>query len=590
MAGSQADEELLRMLEEATSDAHRLQLETLRAILRRNAGCGYLRPHLVPLGGPTDGGAAAVDAESFRRLVPVSSYEDYADHIQRMADGTGDPSVLSFDRLICFFYSSGTSSTRPKMVPYFDSQPAKVASGLAHQASFALLRRMMPPRPTINKILWFIYAGNVTETRSGLKAMAASAYPFHSGGPNPPPSPVLSMCISPKQVILGTDTQEQSYCHLLCGLSNRHVIDAIRAPYAAGLVRAIRLLESRWQQLCDDIEHGTVAAEVTDPAMRSAVQGLLGRPRPEEADRIRQICGRARWGGILGELWAEARYIACVTTGTMEQYYHLLKHYAGSSLPVLCGDYFASECAIGVNMERNLPPGETSFVIVPTAAYFEFLPFEIGSAHSREDLVDISGLQVGKMYEVVATTYRGLYRYRLGDVVRVVGFHNASPKVEFVTRAPKDYSDVFTEKDLVDAVESLQVLLRGDGSMGEIVEYASFLDSESKHVVIFLEMEKMWVPPDEVGDLAPLLKRACSFLEIGLGSVYKVKRKDGDLGPMEVVVVETGSFDELARTAVQNGAPANQYKPPKILRNSGFVELLKAHAVLSIRLPLDEEH
>uniref|UniRef100_A0A1D1YDG0 Putative indole-3-acetic acid-amido synthetase GH3.6 n=1 Tax=Anthurium amnicola TaxID=1678845 RepID=A0A1D1YDG0_9ARAE len=589
MDGAGADEEVLRRLEEYTRDAPRRQLETLRAILDRNAGCGYLRGYLLPPSGhPAD--HAPPDAESFRRLVPVSSYDDYADHIQQMADGTGDTSALSSDPLVCFFYSSGTSSTRPKMIPFFDSQPAKAASSLAHQASSALLRRLVPPRPTINRILWFLYAGNVSVTRAGFKVMAASAFPFHSRGPNPSPSPMFSLCVSPQQVIMGTDTQQQTYCHLLCGLRNWHLIDGIRAPYAAGLVRAFRLLESKWEQLCEDIEHGTVSSEVTDPVMRDAVGDLLGGPRPEVAGRIREICGRGRWEGILRELWAEVRYVSCVTTGTMEQYYHVLRYYAGSSVPLLCGDYFASECSVGINMGRMLPPQETSFVILPTSTYFEFLPFDIGSTYLEKELVDISGLEIGKMYEVVVTTYRGFYRYRLGDVVRVVGFHNTSPRVEFVTRAPKDYSDVFTERDLMSAVESFQVMLR-DNNMGDIVEYAGFSDSVSspEHVIIFLEMGNRWMSLGENRLGVLVLKSACQFLETSLGSVYKVKRTRGDLGPIEIAIVKPGSFNDLARVAVENGAPANQYKPPKILRNRNFVDFLKASVTLSIKgLNLDE--
>ncbi|CAL5357546.1 unnamed protein product [Camellia sinensis] len=92
------DDELITKLEETTKDAPRHQLDTLRAILERNAGVRYLRRHY-----PTP---AAVDAATFRRSVPLSCYDDdYADHILRIADGSDDDRpLLSVDSLVCFFY------------------------------------------------------------------------------------------------------------------------------------------------------------------------------------------------------------------------------------------------------------------------------------------------------------------------------------------------------------------------------------------------------------------------------------------------------------------------------------------------------
>ncbi|KAL6955223.1 hypothetical protein U1Q18_020144 [Sarracenia purpurea var. burkii] len=97
------DDAIITKLEETTKDAARHQLQTLRSILERNAAVRYLRPHLR-------GHHAPVDAATFRRAVPLSCYDDYADHIHRMADGVlgvdddDDQPFLSVDPLVCFFY------------------------------------------------------------------------------------------------------------------------------------------------------------------------------------------------------------------------------------------------------------------------------------------------------------------------------------------------------------------------------------------------------------------------------------------------------------------------------------------------------
>lgn len=119
----------------------------------------------------------------------------------------------------------------------------------------------------------------------------------------------------------------------------------------------------------------------------------------------------------------------------MGQYYQKLKYYAGE-IPVLGGDYLASECGVGINLNILQPPHLTQFVLLPNAAYFEFLPFNLDEETDLDarEIVDISSLEVGKMNEVVVSTYRGFYRYRLGYIVRVVGFHNSSPVDDFLLR------------------------------------------------------------------------------------------------------------------------------------------------------------
>jgi auxin responsive GH3 family protein len=93
------DEEIMKMLEGPTGDASRHQHETLRSILERQGAVRYLRPHLQGFNAP-------VDAATFRRAVPLSSYDDYVDHINSMANGLvdHDQPLLSVDPLLCFFY------------------------------------------------------------------------------------------------------------------------------------------------------------------------------------------------------------------------------------------------------------------------------------------------------------------------------------------------------------------------------------------------------------------------------------------------------------------------------------------------------
>lgn len=570
------DEEVLNKLEDTTKDATRYQLQTLRSILERNAGVSYLQRYLR-------GCPAPIDVSTFRQAVPLTCYDDYADYINQLADGVltddHDRPLLSVDPLLCFFYSSGTSSMKPKLIPCFDSARGRAASSLAHQSTAVIFRKLFPPRSSVKKILWFYYAGNVTMLKSGYKAMAATAFPVHGNNSNP--SRFLSVLVSPKEVILGSDFQQQLYCHLLCGLRHFELVGGIQAPYAISLIKAVSLLESKWEQLCEDLENGFPNAYVNDIPMRDSVIEVLSGPQLNLSRRVRSICEGSCWEGILSKLWRNACYVKCVATGSMEQYYQKLQYYAGK-LPLLGGDYFASECCLGINLDIGKPPEQTRYTMLPTAAYFEFAPFDLNTSWvTGEETVDLSGVEKGKMYEVVVTTYRGFYRYRLGDIVKVVGFHNSSPQVEFVMRAPKTSSDIVTERDLVSAMTSFQLVLR-TLTTAEIVEFAGFLDLEvsPKKMKIFIEVKGgIFLEKDKVEES---LKKCCSSIEDGLGGTYSVMKARGEVGPLLVSVVKHGSFDELSQITIKNGATASQYKPPKILRNQTAVDLMEVSTVLTV--------
>ena len=80
-------------------------------------------------------------------------------------------------------------------------------------------------------------------------------------------------------------------------------------------------------------------------------------------------------------------------------------------------------------------------------------------------------VEVGGLYELVVTTLSGLYRYRIGDVVRVVRFHNSCPVIEFQYRQGQILnmrSEKTTETMMYDA---LTKVLLGTREEPRLVDY-----------------------------------------------------------------------------------------------------------------------
>lgn len=171
----------------------------------------------------------------------------------------------------------------------------------------------------------------------------------------------------------------------------------------------------------------------------------------------------------------------------------------------------------------------------------------------------------------------GLYRYRLGDVVKVVGFHNSTPELQFVCRRNLLLNiniDKNTEKDLQLAVEAAAKPLAEERL--EVVDFTSQVDlsTEPGHYVIFWEMN---------GEAREEVLRECcncidrSFIDAG----YVSSRKVGGIGALELRVVKRGTFQKILDHYLGLGAAVSQFKTPRCIgpANSRVLQILCSNVV-----------
>ncbi|CAI0469909.1 unnamed protein product [Linum tenue] len=421
--------------------------------------------------------------------------------------------------------------------------------------------------------LQFIYSSKQGKTKGGLVSGTATTNVFRNALYKQAMRALQSQCCSPDEVIFGTDFQQSLYCHLLCGLIFREEIQFVCSTFAHSIVLAFRTFEEVWQELCSDIREGVLSSRVTTPSVRAAMLKLL-KPDPESADLIYEKCvGLSNWYGLIPQLFPNVKYVYGIMTGSMEPYLKKMRHYAGD-IPLLSADYGSSEGWIGANVNPKLPPELATFAVLPNIGYFEFIPLTENPNHIYMDAKPLSLTQVkeGEEYEVVltsvaGTTYSsitnqaGLYRYRLGDVVKVVGFHNSTPELKFVCRRNLLLSiniDKNTEKDLQVAVEEAAKLLAEEKL--EVVDFSSLVEKDSSsepgHYVIFWEINGE--PSEEV------LAECCSqldksFVDLGYVSSRKVKA----IGPLELRIVRRGTFQKILDHYLELGGAVSQFKTPR---------------------------
>ncbi|KAH7519505.1 hypothetical protein FEM48_Zijuj08G0043600 [Ziziphus jujuba var. spinosa] len=562
--------------EAITKDAERVQRESLRKILEDNGSAEYLQS--LGLNGRTD-------PESYKACVPLVTHKELEPYIQRIVDGDSSP-ILTGKPITTISLSSGTTQGKPKFVPF--NEELMETTVQIYKTSFAFRNREFPVGN--GKALQFIYSSKQFKTKGGLAAGTATTNVFRSSQYKKTMKALQTPCCSPDEVIFGPDFHQSLYCHLLCGLIFREEIQLISSTFAHSLLHAFRTFEQVWEELCADIRTGVLSNRITVPSIRTAMSKLL-KPNPEQADLIYEKCsGLSNWCGLIPEIFPNVKYIYGIMTGSMEPYLKKLRQYAGE-VPLMSADYGSSEGWIGANINPKLPPELATYVVLPNIGYFEFLPLSENTGDQDQDKteptflcvdskpVGLTEVKIGEEYEIIVTNFAGLYRYRLGDVVTIVGFHNSTPELKFVYRRNLLLTiniDKNTEKDLQLSVEEAAKVLAGEKL--EVVDFTSLVDvsTEPGHYVIFWELN---------GEGSEKVLSECcnrldqSFVDAG----YVSSRKVNTIGALELRIVRRGTFQKILDHFLALGAAVSQFKTPRYVgpTNGMVLQILCSNVVKS---------
>jgi len=531
---------------------------TLRRILARHANSEYGRRHGFRAL------ARAPDVETaWRSAVPVSGYEAFRADIDRIAGGAAD--VLFPGRPRMLVSTSGTTGD-PKLFPVTTRQQnaalwyialltpaarAAAVSGLGfRQPTATLMVASRAGRATAAGIP----VGN--PSGAGIRRILALAPPFW---------------VYPPAVLQVADYPAALYLHALFALRAAG-LGCIEAIYCSHVVSWMGLIERRAGDLLRDLAAGTLAPDLrlTDDE-RAALRPAL-RPAPERARAVAQALEGGQ-EGIMTRLWPDLRVISAVVTGAFAVSVPRLRWLAGPAPAFYTTCFGATEGMVGINLAPDTPE---RYCLALGACHFEFLPEEeLHSASPR--VVSAEALTVGRHYEPVITNRAGLYRYRLGDVVRIAAYEGTTPVFEFDHRRGNVLDLVgekTTEQHIRDAVAHLAREL--PGGPAALSEYTVTPDIAVVPYRYVVHMEP--APQAPAWDTAALALRLDALLAAENPAYAALARDNGRLGPVGLRIVPPGTFDGLlaSRREALAGSNANQVKVPRLLRDEAAQALLAA--------------
>ncbi|CAJ1956856.1 unnamed protein product [Sphenostylis stenocarpa] len=572
---AEKNREILNFIEDVTTNADDVQKKVLCEILSLNANVEYLRRH--GLNGQTE-------CDTFKKLLPVITYEDVQPDINRIANGDTSP-ILTSKPVTEFLTSSGTSGGERKLMPTIEEELGRRC--MLYSLLMPIMSQFVPDLEK-GKGMYLMFIKCESKTPGGIVARPVLTSYYKSPYFRDRPYDPYTNYTSPNETVLCPDSYQSMYSQLLCGLCQNKEVLRVGAIFASGFIRAIRFLEKHWTLLCNDIRTGTVNPLISDTSVREAVMRIL-KADPKLADLIHKECSKGSWQGIITRLWPNTKYVDVIVTGTMAQYIPTLDYYS-NGLPLVCTMYASSECYFGVNLNPLCKPSQVSYTLIPTMCYYEFLPVNRTndlavpsrpsptslSQTQHQELVELVDVKLGQEYELVVTTHAGLYRYRVGDILRVTGFKNKAPQFSFVCRKNVVLS---IDSDKTDEVELQNAMKNAVTHLvpfdAHVSEYTSCADTTTipGHYVLYWELSLKGSTP-----IPPCVYEDCCLtIEESLNSVYRQGRvSDKSIGPLEIKIVEQGTFDKLMDYAINLGASINQYKAPRCVKFAPIVELLNS--------------
>ncbi len=386
--------------------------------------------------------------EEYQKKVPVVVYDDIAEYLSRMMEG--EKNILTAYEYDHFNETSGTVGV-PKVVPMTGLQ-SDVYSKYNYLYMYGVMKENLED-DWMEGRCFCTSSGNCRTLKSGLTVGEASAKmaDYIKGGKEALDAMVRTVYTSPLEGLNPEHGADTKYIHTRFALMDREVRGMITGFYSV-IVLFLRYIEDKYDILIHDIETGTISEDIEMPD--SVRESLLKKiePMPERAQELREAFENGIDEPWIRKVWPHFTYMAGAGGDGFEIYDRQIKeHFTGPGIRNIYSGITASEGLWSV------PSGVDDFdsILVPSAAFVEFLPVEAGDDLTK--CVTLDKLEEGRTYELIVTNLSGFYRYRMSDAVKVTGFYNKTPKVQFMYRVNRTINlaeEKTTEKALQITVEN----------------------------------------------------------------------------------------------------------------------------------------
>lgn len=479
----------------ATRRAAAVQEQVLLSHIRRNTDSDFGEDH----------GFSRIDSvTAFQRQLPILRYEDHQPYIDRVRTGRVQAMFGGRQRVLMFALTSGTTD-QPKYIPVTDEFLKSYRRGWN---AFGIKALLDHPDGFLRSIVQITSRMDESTTPAGIPCGAITGL----------------MAATQKRLVRKYYTAAPCTSEIAEPTAKYYTIMRLSVPRdvafmitanPATQLKLARIVDDNREQVIRDIHDGTLWPELPVPAhVRHKLESRLcaDRQRARELDAIVSQTGYLR----PKDYW-NLCFLANWTGGTMGLYLQDFPAYFGE-VPVRDIGLLASEGRISIPVQDRTPAG----ILDTESHFFEFVPKDrIEEEHPPA--FRCHELDAGQEYFVLLTTASGLYRYDIGDLIRVTGYAGQAPMVEFLSKGAHTCSlagEKLTEHQVIQAMDKAS---RIAGIPINTFVLAPHWDNPPYYM---LHVECREAGSASVVDLAAAMDKACGEVNIEYASRRDSARLD----------------------------------------------------------------
>lgn len=528
-------------LARASRNPEKASARTLRKILNLAKNTAYGKEHHF---------GAIVKARKpeqlfrlYEKSVRASEYESFRPYVERHKHG--EANVLIPGKPLMYATTSGTTS-KPKWIPISQKYMKDVYDVMSHiwLDNFARIR----PK--------FLSGGLVVSVAKVVEGYAEDGTIFGSVSgvtAKKIPSIIRKRFVTPPEVYDISDYTARYY--VMMRLAIAHSVSYIVAPNPSTLLELIHNAEEYFDDYIEDIEKGSISEKFdVSPEIRSVLAGFTV-PDPERAEFLRRVKEKCGGKPQLKDWWPDMQLLSSWKCGNTA----IAAEKVQQQLPAGCCyqelGYFASECRFGLVLDEGIDS-----TLFPNYHYYEFIE-ESDLENPEPRFLRLHELEQGKRYCIYVTTFSGLYRYNMNDLVEVGGWNGKTPKIHMVQKVNGIVSitgEKLYEKQFIEAVHEAE---RQSGLKANF--FIGFADPEEACYDFYYEFEKRKIRRSKAEAFTKIVDSQLMEMNIE----YQSKRASHRLKEPKTFVLKRNSYDHFKRRSLLEGARDGQFKLVMLLQD-----------------------
>lgn len=431
---------LYEEMPDVLDNCEKIQRQVLQEILYMAKESAYGMEH---------GFAQVNSLDEWRKIVPISTYPDYEKYIETEMNGTKHQ---LYDRDTTLVIA--TTGSTGKMKYLLESEAGNAAKQLIMTVRGMYMAELLPITLDMEaKNLTISNYTPVGNSKDGTMIVRASGQTARNMRKKTGTMNLLPVEFWESYGISAWDRDYMMAVYTLAEVRFSKVF----CNNVIHFGRILHRIKNEGAQMIEDIRRGYFSVEMPEEVRTILAETF--QAKPERAEFLQNIFDRQ--GALITckedirEIWPNFCMISCWMSGTVGRDAREVIQQLPDDIKCYEMGYGASEGKINIPTKLASASGAAA----PFACFYEFLPLDGGEPVCLWEVED------GKYYELILTTYSGLYRYNMLDVVKIDGFIGKTPNLIFCGKSTdvirigekKLYGHQFA--DVVHAVEQEEKII-----------------------------------------------------------------------------------------------------------------------------------